>query len=70
MELISLFGAGITIYCGWQAVKDDLRSWRHFPETARQKEPVKQAKRQKKSAALDQADVAAVHWPGLSRGSV
>jgi hypothetical protein len=30
MELISLFGAGITIYCGWISVRDDLRGWRRY----------------------------------------
>jgi hypothetical protein len=30
MELISLFGAGITIYCGWVSIRDDLRGWHRF----------------------------------------
>ena len=70
MELISFFGAGITIYCGWQAARDDLRSWRHFRKEARQAEPVKLAKLRKTPAGADQAGAVAGHWQVLSRGSV
>lgn len=30
MELIAFFGAGITIYCGWISVRNDLRAWQCY----------------------------------------
>lgn len=34
MELISIVGAGVTLYCGWLTAKDELRCWRHFQAAA------------------------------------
>jgi hypothetical protein len=70
MELITMCGAGVTLYCSWLAAKDELRCWRRFRSDWRKPESARPKKIQRKLAAVDRADVGAVHWPGLLKGSV
>jgi hypothetical protein len=30
MELMTIVAAGVTLYCGWLTVMDDLGSWRRY----------------------------------------
>lgn len=34
MELITMSSAGVALYCGWLAVKDEVRCWRCYRAAA------------------------------------
>lgn len=69
MELISIAGAGVTLYCGWVTLQDELRCWRRFRASRPQVESAKPKKVRQKAADGDRAGVAAGHWQVLLKGS-